>query len=311
MNKTLLTIALSGSIFLIGCKGENGVTQPLTQIPEEDIIAKVNGTPIGKKSLEYITAEAAQRNRGAKIPEDRLLEDLISRELLSQEAERKQLQKKPDVTAALHMAQQSILSKAAIGDFIENTTITDAQIQAEYDTQVGGMKSTEYKARHILSKTEEDAKTIVKQLDKGANFAELAKEKSTGPSNKTGGDLGWFTPDRMVPLFSEAVIALKKNEYTKVPVKTQFGWHTILREDSRQKTPPKFEEVKEQVKQTLQRKALQDHLTKLRSEADVVIVEKKVEEPPAAAPASTSEVDTPPVQTPASTTETPAVTTEK
>ena len=302
MNKTLVTMALSSSIILIGCKGENGVTQPLTQIPEEDIIAKVNGTPIGKKSLEYITAEAAQRNSGAKIPEDRLLEDLISRELLRQEAERKQLQKKPDVTAALQMAQQSILSKAAIGDFVENTTITDPEIQAEYDKQVGGMKSTEYKARHILSKTEEEAKAVIKQLDKGTNFAELAKKKSTGPSNKNGGDLGWFTPDRMVPPFSEAVIALKKNEYTKAPVKTQFGWHTILREDSREKTPPELKDVKEQVKQVLQRKALQDHLTQLRKEADVVIVEKKDEQPPTA-PASTSEADKP---TPPAPTQTPA-----
>jgi len=110
-----------------------------------------------------------------------------------------------------------------------------ADLKAEYDTQIGHKAGgvTEYKARHILVKEETEAVAIIAELDKGGDFAELAKTKSTGPSGIQGGDLGWFSSDQMVPPFSEAVDKLEKGSYTKTPVQTQFGWHVIILEDKR------------------------------------------------------------------------------
>ena len=131
------------------------------------------------------------------------------------------------------------------------------------------MTGKEYKARHILVKTEDEAKAVVKQLDDGSDFAKLAKEKSTGPSGKTGGDLGWFRPQQMVPPFSDAVAAMKKNTYTKKPVKTQFGWHVIKLEDLRDVQPPKFEDIKDQVKTIVQTKRVQKYVKSLRDKAKI------------------------------------------
>ena len=108
-------------------------------------------------------------------------------------------------------------------------------------------------ARHILVKTKEEAEAIIKELDAGADFAKLAKEKSTGPVRPEGGDLGFFSPGQMVPAFEKAAFALKAGKYTKEPVKTQFGWHVIKVEEKRNAPPPEFDQVKDQVRQLVLR----------------------------------------------------------
>ena len=222
----------------------------------------------------------AQRRRGAKIPKEQLIEELINRELLYQEAEKKQLDKKPDVAPNLNFLRLSLLSQADIQDFIKNNPVTDEEVKAEYDKKVSGPDGTEYKARHILVKTEDEAKTVTEKLQKGGKFEELAKTHSTGPSKTKGGDLGWFNPSQMVPPFSEAVVALKKGEYTTTPVKTQFGWHVILLEDSRKKAPPAFDSVKARIRSSLQMQKVQKHIEELRKNATIVMVEpEKSEEP--------------------------------
>ena len=127
------------------------------------------------------------------------------------------------------------------------------------------------RARHILVKTEPEAKEIIAELDKGADFATLAKDQSTGPSAAQGGDLGWFSANQMVAPFSEAVIALENGKYTSEPVKTQFGWHVIIREDSRDQTPPSFESVKEQMRPAVQREKIQQYIDGLRKTAKVEV----------------------------------------
>jgi len=151
--------------------------------------------------------------------------------------------------------------------------VTDEAIKAEYEKMVSGPGGTEYKARHILVKTEGEAKTVIEKLKKGEKFEELAKTYSTGPSKTKGGDLGWFSPNQMVPPFSAAVVALKKGEYTTTPVKTQFGWHVILLEDSRKKTPPAFESVKARIRSSLQMQEIQKHIEELRKNATIVMAE--------------------------------------
>ena len=136
------------------------------------------------------------------------------------------------------------------------------------------MGKTEYKARHILVKTEDEAKNVIAQLDKGADFAKLAKEKSIGPSGKEGGDLGWFSPDNMVKPFADAAAALKVGTYSKTPVHTQFGWHVIKLEDTRPVSPPSFDELKNQLMNSWRNKMISAYLDRLRSEANVKITGK-------------------------------------
>ncbi len=149
--------------------------------------------------------------------------------------------------------------------------VSDKELRKEYDSKVAGANLKEYKARHILLKSEADAKSVIAELDSGANFAELAKSKSTGPTAKNGGDLGWFKPNQMVPPFAQAVSEMKKGSYTKKPVKTQFGWHVIKLEDERKLTPPKFEEVKEQIRSIKTNQKIQQYVIELRKKAKVDI----------------------------------------
>jgi peptidyl-prolyl cis-trans isomerase C len=139
---------------------------------------------------------------------------------------------------------------------------------------------TEYKARHILVDSEEAAKDVIKKLKKGEKFADLAKKVSKDPGSKgNGGDLGWFNPQQMVPPFSNAVVSLKNGELTQTPVQTQFGWHVILREDSRDQPPPAFDAVKDQLRSMMQTQRLQQHIGELKAKAKIEQFEKPAEGP--------------------------------
>ncbi|MCO6188195.1 peptidylprolyl isomerase [Rhizobium sp. L1K21] len=150
--------------------------------------------------------------------------------------------------------------------------VSDEDIKARYDKEVAAAPAeTEVHARHILVKTEDEAKAIIAELDKGADFVTLAKEKSTGPSKDDGGDLGYFGPGRMVQPFEEAAFALNPGEYTKTPVQTQFGFHVIKVEDKREAAPPPLDQVKDQIRQLIVRDRYVDLLKKLKSETTIDI----------------------------------------
>ncbi|MBS3963092.1 MAG: peptidylprolyl isomerase, partial [Methylomonas sp.] len=188
-----------------------------------------------------------------------------------QQALQKQLDKSPEFIERMTTVRNSLLSQAALQNYLENNPVTDAEIKAEYEAKMADM-GNEYKARHILVKTEDEAKKLIAELEKGANFEALAKKHSIDPMGAEGGDLGWFTADRMVPPFSEAVAALENSKFSKTPVQTQFGWHVILREDSRPLTPPPFDAVKEQIRPMLQRQKAQAMIEGLRKAATVEIL---------------------------------------
>ena len=298
-NRTLLVAAVSSALLLSGCdEGSNSgkavdkpvelvTAQSAVVVEEADIVATVNGEVITVTELEQLSGDVAQRTR-ADVPRERLIEELVSRELLFQDAEKKKLAQQPDVAESLTMVRQTLLSQAAVQDFIEKNPVTDEEIKKAYDEQ-HGKKSTEYNARHILVKTEDEAKAVTKKLKGGAKFEDLAKTTSIGPTKTQGGSLGWFSPGQMVPEFGTAVAKLKKGAYSE-PIKTQFGWHVILLEDSREKEPPTLEQVKPQLSSALQREKLQKYIDGLRGSAKVVIKEVVVEEvkvpSPDAAPAS-------------------------
>jgi len=271
MKLKVIPFLLAGSVLLTACQqNANNITSP--SIQKEDAVAVVNGQYISKFALETLTEEVSERARGQKIPTDKLIDELVRRKLLVQEAESKHLDQAPETLERLAMMKNALLSQLAIEDYMKANPVTDSELKAEYDKQIAAVAGTEYKARHILVADENDAVLIIAELDKGADFTELAKTKSTGPSNTKGGDLGWFSAQQMVPPFSAAVVALENGKYTKTPVKTQFGWHIILREDSREQTPPPFEAVKAQIEPLVQRQKMTTYLDSLRKDAKVEIL---------------------------------------
>lgn len=187
--------------------------------------------------------------------------------LLSEVPRANELKQSPRVQAQLELQSRGMLAQAVAGDFLAQNQATDAEMQALYAEQLELAPPQEFKARHILVETQGAAVALITELEDGADFAELAKANSTGPSAPSGGLLDWFTEDRMVPEFSAAVKALGDTEYTKTPVQTQFGWHVILREDSRESPPPPFESVSDVLKQEVEQKKLRDYVSGLRNSA--------------------------------------------
>ena len=275
MKLKLIPIILAGTALLSGCTDqkakESDTAAAIPAVTKENAVASVNGVFISKKNLEGLEKQISERSQGQTFPQEQLVDELIQRELLTQEAKKKGLDKSPDFNERLNEIKNSMLSQAALQDYLKANPVTDEEIKAEYDSKMGNLGS-EYKARHILVKTEAEAKKLIAELEKGADFAALAKKHSIDPAGAEGGDLGWFTADRMVAPFSEAVIALENGKFTKQPVQTQFGWHVIQREDSRALTPPPLDAVKEQIRPMLNRQKVQTLLENLRKTAKVEVL---------------------------------------
>ena len=296
MYKTLIATLIISSLLLTGCDHRpSGITPPA--VKKEDAIASVNGQYISKKTLEDLEKDIAERSHGQApaFPKDKLVEELVQRELLVQDALKKKLDQTPETIAQLDAARKALLTQANLQSYLKANPISDEEIKKEYESKVGGAGSTEYKASHILVKTEEEAKKLIAELDKGAKFDKLANKHSLdAKESQNGGQLGWFSPTQMVAPFSEAVAKLEKGKYSKVPVKTQFGYHIIMLEDTRKQTPPPLEAVKEQLTPMIQRQKVQEMVENLRKQAKVEIFMPKEEPKPAApAPAAPPAASTP------------------
>lgn len=184
--------------------------------------------------------------------------------LLSDQPRAQELKDDPRLQAQLELQSRAIMAQAVATDFVSSNQATDEEMRALYAEQTKLAPALEFKARHILVEAQGEAIELITLLEGGADFSELAKERSTGPSGPSGGDLGWFTADRMVAEFSNAVQALDDGAFTKIPVQTQFGWHVILREDSRESPPPPYESVVDSLKQQVEQQKLQGYLEGLR-----------------------------------------------
>ena len=266
MHKTTRTLIATGLL----------MTLPLAapvQAADDKPVATVNGKPITQKVYEMYLRQC-QREAGQRhqtVNREQVINELVNRELLYQDALKNGIDKDPQVQFAIEQMKRNILIQGNVARLSREHPISDADVKKEYDQAVASMSGKEYKARHILLKTEDEAKAVIKELDNGAVFAEVAKAKSTGPSASEGGDLGWFKPDQMVPEFANAVKGLKKGQYTRTPVKTQFGWHVIKLEDSRKAVPPRYEDVSGQLKSMMRTKQLQEYVNRLRQQAKVDI----------------------------------------
>lgn len=235
-------------------------------------IATVNGKPIKQSLYDYIVKDASAR--GQNINEDTrkmIIDKLIASELVHQEAQRTGLDKQADYMAKEELTRRELLVNTYLQDYLKKNPISEADTKAAYEKYKAEAGTKEYNAKHILVATEADAKEIIAQLDKKADFSKLANSKSMDPGSKNkGGDLGWFTPSSMVKAFSDAATKLQKGSYSKTPVQTQFGWHVIKLEDVRDSQPPAYDQVKEGLQKQLQQRQLEKLLTDLRSKAKVV-----------------------------------------
>ena len=232
--------------------------------------AVVNNKAIPKQKVDdFVAALAAQGRPDSPELRAAVRDELIARELFSQEAEKKGLLRNAEVQRQLDNARQEILIRALIREHLKANPITDAEIKGEYDKVAKSGGDKEYKARHVLVEKEDDAKKIIEQLKKGAKFEELAKQsKDTGSAAK-GGDLDWNGAGTFVKPFSDAMVKLEKGQFTDVPVQTQFGWHVIRLDDVRESSPPPLEQVKPQIQQELERRRVQTLQQDLRAKAKI------------------------------------------
>jgi peptidyl-prolyl cis-trans isomerase C len=234
--------------------------------------ATVNGKPIKQSLVDYIVKDATAR--GQKVDDSIravIVNKLISSELIAQEAQKSGFDKQPDYQAKEELMRRELLVNSYLQDYVKKTPISDATLKSEYDKFKAQMGDKEFKASHILVKSEQEAKDIIAQLGKGGDFAKIAREKSLDPGSKDkGGDLGWFPPAAMVKPFSDAVSSLQKGKYTAAPVQTQFGWHVIKLEDTRDAQPPAFDKVKDELRNNLQKQQLEKLVNDLRAKAKIV-----------------------------------------
>jgi peptidyl-prolyl cis-trans isomerase C len=236
----------------------------------------VNGKPIKQSLIDYIIKDATAR--GQKVDDNvraLVTNKLISSELIVQEAQKAGIDKQADFIAKDDLMSRELLVNTYLQDYIKKNPIDDAALKAEYDKFKAAVGDKEYKASHILVKTEQEAKDVIAQLAKGGDFAKIAKDKSLDSSKDKGGDLGWFSPASMVRPFSDAVVKLQKGLYTTVPVQTQFGWHVIKLDDTRTAQPPAFDKVKDEIRNNLQKQQLEKLVADLRAKAKIVDGSKK------------------------------------
>jgi peptidyl-prolyl cis-trans isomerase C len=244
--------------------------------PASPAVAIVNGTSISKEEYDvYVKSLLQGKPQTQLTPEQKaqVLDEMITMQLVSAQGTKDGLEKEPEIAARLEVLRMRVLADAESQKYLKGKEPTDAELHAEYDSAIASMDKTEYHARHILVDSKEKAEAIIKKLKGGAKFEELAKTESSDNSKTNGGDLGWFTLARMVKPFGDAVKGLKKGEFTQEPVQTQFGWHIIKLEDTREVSPPPFDQVKTQVTNGVIQKKLQAYVDDLKKTATI---EKKM-----------------------------------
>ncbi|HEV3104917.1 MAG TPA: peptidylprolyl isomerase [Trinickia sp.] len=235
-------------------------------------VAVVNGEPITTASANALIGQLTkQGQQDSQQLRDAVRQELIKRAILMQEANREGIPARPDVKAQIAVAQQTVVLRALIEDFLKKNTPSDADVKNRYDElvkQSGGGK--EYHLHHILVDNEQQAKDLIAKIKGGAKFEDLAKQYSKDPgSGKNGGDLDWANPGAFVPEFSAAAQKLQKGQMTDAPVHTQFGWHIIRVDDTRDVAPPPLEQVKPQIVQQLQQEKLQAFEESLKAKAKI------------------------------------------
>ena len=270
-------LAFAAILALAACTQAGKTTDTAKTAPKPPV-ATVNGTPISAEAYALWAQSQTNKKPEELTPElkKQTLDAIVNLYVSAQEAEKQNVASQPEVAAQLELQHLNVLANALFQQYIKDKKPSDAELKAEYERRIAAAPKLEYRARHILVKDEAVAKDVIVKLGKGAKFEELAKKLSIDPGSKDkGGDLDWFAPGRMVKPFSDAVALLQKGEYTKTPVKSDYGYHVIRLDDTRPLVPPPFDTVKDRLGPDIQNKMVRDYIDSLRKLA-------KVEEKPPA-----------------------------
>jgi len=287
-----LLVLMSAALLLLPI----GIYSALSETADNDpVVARVNGVDIHESDVAFADEEVGANMPSVPAAERResLVKYVIDMNVLAQAAEKQKVTDRADVKRRLAFDHKRLLMEFLLKD-AGKAALTDDAEHKVYDDAVKQVKNEEeVHARHILVATEDEAKAIREQLQKGADFAALAKEKSTDPGAAEGGDLGYFTKEQMVPEFAEAAFKLNKGDISE-PVKTQFGWHIIKVEDKRIRPAPTFDQVKPQIERYVTHKAQAEMVENLRKDAKVERLDKPAAAaaPPAATPAPDASLNT-------------------
>jgi peptidyl-prolyl cis-trans isomerase C len=257
-SRTLGTILASAAITMTAIAANSALAQG---------VATINGVEIQNTTYEQYLQNRLQKPAAEATEEEReaVKQELADIYLLTTLPRAEELAQEEPTKAQLELQYRAVLAQSVVSDWLYSNPATEEEIQEAYAAQMLLAPDFQFKARHILVETQSAAVELIAQLDEGADFAELAAENSTGPSGPSGGDLGWFAPNQMVAPFSDAVSRLRDGTYTKEPVQTEFGWHVILREESRSNEPPPIDSVRDVLKQNVEQTKFQEFLEGLRA----------------------------------------------
>ena len=237
-----------------------------------DLNISVNVKPIKKNLYEFVVKDLT--SRGQKMDDNlnnMIVNRMIAMELINQEAEKTGLNKDTNYLLKEELARKEMLYNTFLQNYVQKNPISEADIKNAYEQYKKDLGAQEFNAKHILVATEQEAKDIIAELNKGGNFTKIAKDKSKDPGSKDkGGELGWFPANTMVKPFAEALTLLKKGSVSAAPVQTQFGWHVIKLEDTRPLQAPEFDKVKDDLAKTLQQKQLDKLVLDLKAKAKIV-----------------------------------------
>lgn len=236
-------------------------------------VAVVNGQPVLESVLRIYVLATERKNLDELAAEDRerVLNDLIGLQLLAQQAEQDGLTSSRTLAAQIELQRLRLVANAMATDYVEKNPPSDAALQAIYEENLPLLSGEQYKARHILVPTREEAEAVISQLRGGAEFASLAQERADGPTGPNGGALDWFTLDSMPAPFAGAVRSMSIGSHTTEPVQTEFGFHVILLEDIRKQEPPPLADIRNDLVSAAQRKQLDDYIKALRESAAVTL----------------------------------------
>ena len=266
-----LLVALSSTATVAQAPAKKSAVPAAAAASAAVAAAKTGDITVAQSQLDLIVKERVAQGQ-ADTPELRafLRDELVNRELFIRAAKAKGLDRDASMKTQMQVAADSILIRAYLNDYMGANGVTDDALKKEYEVIKAGLGDKEYRARHILVEKKEDAEGLIKQLQAGSKFEDLAKANSKDPGSKdNGGDLDWAVPSNYVKPFADALVALQKGKYTPTPVQSPFGFHVIQLEDTRDAKAPSYEEVKAQLTQRLQGQVVERHLIELRAKSGI------------------------------------------
>jgi peptidyl-prolyl cis-trans isomerase C len=271
MKLKVLSAAVAVSMVTLGCTQQSSTTDGPAASTGSDVLGSstvqsAEGREVRESLFRWYALNALQKPAEQLTPQEReaVIENLVSLDLLADEAESRGLPRERTVAVELEIQRQQVLARTMINRYLEENPPSDAELRAEYESNLSQLERVEHKAHHILVESPDEANELIAQLDAGADFADLAREHSIDPAASNGGDLGWFTADTMVAPFADAVSQQEVGTHSAEPVQTQFGWHVIFVEDRRTNDPPPLDEVRAELSNRITQRRIEAFIDSLR-----------------------------------------------